>query len=109
MLDEYSARQCNLIVERILKYEDKKICLSTLVGDLKALISSLEDRDITYYDFLKSLWWDLEQDYAFFLETGAYRNNMLFSEDDTNSINVTLNKFKEFIKKLRCNSEFVEE
>jgi hypothetical protein len=74
----YNQRQYQLMLDRISQYERGKLRIGSLIDDLWALLSVLENATTTWRESFVAEWGDLEQVYAVALD----RNRDLDAEDD---------------------------
>lgn len=67
-MTDYDLRQLRRMRERIEWFENQKIGLGSLIGDLGALLDCLEATDGEWKDRFRRQWWELELVYAVALD-----------------------------------------
>src|SRR5688572_8955247 len=68
---EYQERQLDLMRDRLVRYGNGELRLSTLIGDLDALITAAGNPDPVWQRTMRDLWGVLEQVYAVSLDRGT--------------------------------------
>ena len=97
MLNEYDARQLNIMMAKINAYQNGKLHIHDLIYDLEGLLNALTDIDENWKEEFKSFWQDLEVCYAVALD----EEKECFSEVDKATIYNAINHLTKMISMKR--------
>jgi len=93
-MSEYDNRQYRLMLDRIEKYQHKKLKLRTLIGDLEGLLGCLQEVDENWKEEFLKAWGVLEEVYSF----AIYEEKKELSEKDKELIHKAITELGNMVK-----------